>query len=165
MCALFVVQNTAQCRTVQYSTIVLCRTAVLYDVACSFSEARPRPSSRRTWRPDWPDRRSPLEDARPSRRSRGQERERPPHGSLRSRGVGRRSSTLLRRSRRATASTMASSAEASCGRLERREASARARPVVWSTCRARGAREAPPLRLGPCWLVAGAKRALEAERT
>ena len=91
----------------------------------SFSEARPRPSSRRTWRPDWPDRRSPLEDARPSRRSRGQERERPPHGSLRSRGVGRRSSTRLRRSRRATASTMASSAEASCGRLERREASAR----------------------------------------
>ena len=37
----------------------------------SFSEARPRPSSRRTWRPDWPDRRSPLEDARPSRRSAG----------------------------------------------------------------------------------------------
>ena len=95
---------------------------------------------------------------------RGQERERPPHGSLRSRGVGRRSSTRLRRSRRATASTMASSAEASCGRLERREASARARPVVWSTCRARGAREAAPLRLGPCWLVASAKRALEAER-
>ena len=79
---------------------------------------------------------------------RGQERERPPHGSLRSRGVGRRSSTRLRRSRRATASTMASSAEASCGRLERREASARARPVVWSTCRARGAREAAPLRSG-----------------
>ena len=47
-------------------------------------------------------------------------------------------------------------AEASCGRLVRREASACAWLVVRLTCRARGASEAAPRTLGPCVMVGGA---------
>ena len=47
-------------------------------------------------------------------------------------------------------------AEASCGRLVCREASACAWLVVRLTCRARGASEAAPRTLGPCVMVGGA---------